>query len=94
MEKREILIASTRTQKQYKVNTDATTLAELKAALDANVEVTTKDPSGNWVPNDTPVDYTDLSFMESLSHTQLIDDASQLPPSPYLPGVDICCRRL
>ena len=35
MDVREILIANTKTQKRYKVNTDATTLGELKAALDA-----------------------------------------------------------
>ena len=35
MDIREILIANTKTQKRYKVNTDATTLGELKAALDA-----------------------------------------------------------
>jgi hypothetical protein len=35
MDVREILIANTKTQKRYKVNTAATTLGELKAALDA-----------------------------------------------------------
>lgn len=35
MDVREILVANTKTQKRYKVNTDATTLGELKAALDA-----------------------------------------------------------
>ena len=35
MDIREVLIANTKTQKRYKVNTDATTLGELKAALDA-----------------------------------------------------------
>lgn len=35
MEVREILIANTRTQKRSKITTDATTLGELKAALDA-----------------------------------------------------------
>jgi len=35
MDIREILIANTKTQKRYKINTDATTLGELKAALDA-----------------------------------------------------------
>lgn len=36
METREILIANTRTQQQVKIMTDATTLGELKAALDEN----------------------------------------------------------
>ena len=35
MDVREILVANTKTQKRYKVNTAATTLGELKAALDA-----------------------------------------------------------
>ena len=35
MENREILIANTKTQKRSKITTDATTLAELKSALDA-----------------------------------------------------------
>jgi hypothetical protein len=35
MDVREILVANTKTQKRYKVNTDATTLGELKAALNA-----------------------------------------------------------
>ena len=36
MESREILIANTKTQKRNKITTDATTLGELKASLDAN----------------------------------------------------------
>jgi len=35
MDVREILVANTKTQKRYKINTDATTLGELKAALNA-----------------------------------------------------------
>lgn len=39
MEKREILVANTNTQKRYKIETDATTLGELKKVLrDNNVE--------------------------------------------------------
>ena len=86
MEKREILIASTRTQKQYKVNTDATTLAELKAAIDANEEVTVKNSEGNWVANNEPIDYNGLSFTESLTRTQFIDDAAQLPQNVNYKG--------
>lgn len=36
METREVLVANTKTQRRYKISTDATTLSELKAALDNN----------------------------------------------------------
>lgn len=36
METREVMVANTKTQKRYKITTDATTLGELKASLDAN----------------------------------------------------------
>lgn len=86
MEKREILIASTRAQKQYKVNTDATTLAELKAALNANEDVIVKTSDGSWVPNTTPIDYEGLDFTESITRTQLVSDDSQLPQNVNYKG--------
>lgn len=67
MEARNITIVSTKNQNKYVVNTDATTLGELKAALDNN-----------------NIDYTDMTFYEGLSHTELLTDEAILPHDiPY-----------
>lgn len=69
MENREILIANTRTQKRNKIVTNATTLGELKAALD-----------------NAGIDYSDMTFTEGISKTQLLDDATQLPQNVMYKG--------
>lgn len=67
MEARNITIVSTKNQNKYVVSTDATTLGELKAAL-----------------NQHRIDYTDMTFYEGLSHTELLTDESILPHDvPY-----------
>lgn len=78
MENREILIANTKTQKKYRIMTDATTLAELKAAMDNGAGVE-EFIGGEWVATDNIIDYAGMSFTEGISNTQLLDDSSQLP---------------
>lgn len=78
MEPREIRIASTRSQKQYKVVTDVTTLMELKELLDNNQDILVKQ-GDSWVPNTEPVDYTDMTFTEGKTQTNLVSDDSLLP---------------
>lgn len=69
MDTREILIANTKTQKRSKINSSATTLAELKADLSA-----------------AGIDYSDMTFTEGISKTQLLDDATQLPQNVMYKG--------
>lgn len=69
MENREILVANTRTQKRSKITTDATTLGELKDALDA-----------------AGIDYSEMTFTEGISKTQLLDDNTQLPQNVMYKG--------
>lgn len=69
MIEREILVANTKTQKKSKLITTATTLGELKAAMDAE-----------------NIDYSDMTFTEGISKTQLLDDATQLPSNLMYKG--------
>lgn len=69
MENREIIVANTRTQKRSRITTNASTLAELKAAFDRE-----------------GIDYTDMTFTEGISKTQLLDDATQLPQNVLYKG--------
>lgn len=69
MESRKILIANTKTQRRNEVITDATTLGELKAALDRE-----------------NIDYSDMTFTEGISKTQLLDDETQLPQNVMYKG--------
>lgn len=62
METRKITIVSTKTQKKYVIESDATTLGELKEALSAN-----------------NIDYSDMTFYEGLSKTELNHNESILP---------------
>ena len=66
---REILIANTKTQKKSKITTNATTLGELKAALNAE-----------------GIDYSDMTFTEGISKTQLLSDDTQLPQNVMFKG--------
>ena len=66
---REILIASTKTQKRSKITTSATTLGELKADLQA-----------------AGIDYSNMTFTEGISKTQLLNDATQLPQNVMYKG--------
>lgn len=85
MENREILVANTKTQRRYKVTTNATTLGELKEALRNNDNIVMKS-GNNWVPNTESIDFEDLTFTEGITHTQLLDDASQLPQNVMYQG--------
>ena len=78
METRDIIIANTRTQKKYMVTTNASTLGELKAALDnySNLKVRRNN---EWVANNDPIDYDGLEFTEGFSHLKFMDDESPLP---------------
>lgn len=69
MENREILIANTKTQTKSKITTNATTLGELKAALDA-----------------ANIDYSDMTFTEGISKTQLLDNSTPLPQNLMFKG--------
>jgi hypothetical protein len=62
METRKITIVSTKTQKKYVVESNATTLGELKSVLNAN-----------------NIDFSDMTFYEGLSKTELNHDDSILP---------------
>lgn len=80
MELRNILIANTKDQKRYRINTAATTLGELQDQLISNSGVEVYDrPSQTWMPNPSPINLDNLSFTEGISNTQLNDRNSQLP---------------
>jgi hypothetical protein len=67
MDSRKIIIVSTKTQKKSVIETNATTLKELKEALKA-----------------ANIDYTNMTFYEGLSKTELKTDESLLPHDvPY-----------
>lgn len=85
MESREILIANTRTQKSYKVNSTATTLGELKEELDNYTNLMVKQGS-NWVANTEPVCFEGLSFTEGISRVELLDNDSPLPETVNYKG--------
>lgn len=78
METRDIIIANTRTQKKYMVTTNASTLGELKAALD-NYSSLKVRRNNEWVANNDPIDYDGLEFTEGFSHLKFMDDESPLP---------------
>lgn len=78
METRDIIIANTRTQKKYMVTTNASTLGELKAALD-NYSSLRVRRNNEWVANNDPIDYDGLEFTEGFSHLKFMDDESPLP---------------
>lgn len=85
MENREILIASTKTQKRYKINTSASTLGELKAELAANQNVYVHQ-NGQWVQSREAIDYSGMSFTEGLSNSLLLDDTSSIPATVTYKG--------
>ena len=67
MDVRKITVVSTRDQKRTIVETDATTLGELKSALTT-----------------AGVDFSDMTFYEALTRTELLDNDSVLPHDvPY-----------
>lgn len=62
METRKITIVSTKTQKKYVIESDATTLGDLKNVMRSN-----------------NIDFSDMTFYEGLSKTELNHDDSILP---------------
>lgn len=85
METREILIATTKDQKRYKINTDAATLGELKNALIANENVYVFQ-GNQWVANETPIDFSGQDFTEGITNTTLNANESPLPQAVEFRG--------
>lgn len=85
MNYREILVANTRNQKRYKINTNAATVHELKDVMDANQNILVRR-NNEWVMNTEPIDYAGLDFAEGITGSILTQDHSPIPETVEFKG--------